>query len=364
MCFLNAKQLTILLKPASGLCQLSCRYCFYNDLASAGAVVQKIMQSDTVSALIQLVADNLAKDGHVTFAFQGGEPLLAGIDFYRDFFSRVQEANLHASYLFQTNGIALCNKENGNAFIQLFKEHHCLIGLSVDGDRVLHNTNRIDAEGNGTFDLVMDAYKKLTDAGVAVNFLTVLSKKVLSHPTQLYNFYKKSGIKHIQLIPCLPPLDHTDTTETRRRRDLLAPFWIQFYDLWRQDFQNGKPPFEVREFYAILRALQGAPVDSCIFPGKCSPQLIVESDGSLYPCDFYVLPQYCTGSILTDTLEDTLRSPGMLRFAKENPPLPTQCQQCAYKGLCNGGCRRMRHIWHPDWDDCPMKLFLNHICNY
>lgn len=360
---MNAKQLTVLLKPASGLCQLSCRYCFYNDLASAGAVAQNLMQPGTVTALIKLVTNNVAKDGHVIFAFQGGEPLLAGIDFYKDFFSRVTEAGLRASYLFQTNGIALCTPESGDAFVQLFKEHPCLIGLSVDGDRILHDANRVDHKGSGTFDSVMCAYKKLVAAHIEINFLTVLSKKVLSHPKQLYNFYKKSGIKHVQLIPCLPPLNETDRTETRQRRDLLAPFWIQFFDLWRQDFKNGSPPFEVREFYAIHRALQGFAVDTCIFPGKCSPQLIVEADGSLYPCDFYVLPQYRTGSVLTDTLEDTLQSAGMLRFAKENPPLPIQCQHCAYKGLCNGGCRRMRHIWRPDWDDCPMKLFLNHICN-
>ena len=360
---MKVKQLTVLLKPASGLCQLACRYCFYNNLASAGAVSQNFMQSDTVSALINLVSNHLDKNGRVTFAFQGGEPLLAGIDFYKDFFTRVQEAGLHANYLFQTNGVALCTPDKEDAFIQLFKEYRCLIGLSIDGDRVLHDANRIDRKGNGTFDLVMQAYKKLAAAGIEVNFLTVLSKKVLAHPKQLYNFYKKSGIQHVQLIPCLPPLNEVNTEETRGRRDLLAPFWIQFYDLWRQDFQNGKPPFEVREFYAILRAFQGMATDTCIFPGKCSPQLIVEADGSLYPCDFYVLPQYRTGSVLTDTLEDTLRAEGMLRFAKDNPPLPTQCQHCAYKGLCNGGCRRMRHILHPDWDDCPMKLFLNHICN-
>ena len=362
--FLNTKHLTVLLKPASGLCQLACRYCFYKDLGAAGAVTQNVMQPGTVDALIKLVADNLAKDGHVTFAFQGGEPLLAGVEFYKKIFSRVQEAGLDATYLFQTNGICLCTSESGDTFIQLFKEHHCIIGLSVDGDRILHDANRVDAKGNGTFDLVMQAYKKMTNVGIEVNFLTVLSKKVLSHPKQLYNFYKKSGIKYVQLIPCLPPLNETNQESTRARRDLLAPFWIQFYDLWRQDFQNGRPPFEVREFYAIFRALQGNPTDTCIFPGKCSPQLIVEADGSLYPCDFYVLPQYRTGSVFTDTLEDTLHAEGMLRFAKEIPPLPIQCQRCAYKGLCSGGCRRMRHIWHPDWDDCPMKLFLNHICNY
>lgn len=361
---MKAQQLTVLLKPASGLCQLSCRYCFYKELAQTGTASLKIMQPETVKALISRIVDSLQEGGQVTFAFQGGEPLLAGIDFYKNFFTCVEDAGIRATYLFQTNGLALCAPGTGDAFVQLLKERRCLVGLSVDGDRILHDANRIDATGAGTFDFVMQAYKKLRHAGVDVNFLTVLSKKVLSHPKQLYNFYKKAGIKHVQLIPCLPPLNEIDETETRKRRDLLAPFWIRFYDLWRQDFQNGKPPFEVREFHAILRALQGLAADTCIFPGKCSPQLIVEADGSLYPCDFYVLPQYRTGSVLTDTLEDTLRSSGMLRFAKDNPPLPTQCKHCIYKGLCSGGCRRMRHIWHPDWDDCPMKLFLDHIRRY
>jgi len=198
---------------------------------------------------------------------------------------------------------------------------------------------------------------KLVSAGIEVNFLTVLSEAVLSHPEQLYDFYKSSGIKYVQLIPCLPPIQE----KTNPIRDLLAPFWIKFHDMWRRDFVNNIPPFEVREFTAIYRGLAGIPVDTCIFPGKCSPQLIVEADGSLYPCDFYVLPQYCTGSILTDTLEDTLHSEGMMRFAKDNPPLPVQCLNCTYMRICKGGCRRMRSSWYPELGNCPMKLFLDHI---
>lgn len=354
---MKAKQLTVLIKPASGLCQLSCRYCFYRDLIQFGDAPLKIMKPEIVSELIYKVADSLDTNGHVIFAFQGGEPLLAGVDFYKQFFTKVRHAKLHATYLFQTNGVALCTPTVGDAFIQLFKENNCLVGLSVDGEKNTHDANRVTPEGEGTFDCVMQAYKKLVSAGIEVNFLTVLSEAVLSHPEQLYVFYKNSGIKYVQLIPCLPPIQE----KTNPIRDLLAPFWIKFHDMWRKDFVNNIPPFEVREFTAIYRGLAGIPVDTCIFPGKCSPQLIVEADGSLYPCDFYVLPQYCTGSILTDTLEDTLHSEGMIRFAKDNPPLPVQCLNCTYMRICKGGCRRMRSSWHPELGNCPMKLFLDHI---
>ena len=317
-----------------------------------------------MSALISTVADSLDVNGHVIFAFQGGEPLLAGVEFYKQFFAKVRHASLHATYLFQTNGISLCKQDVGDEFIQLFKENNCLIGLSVDGDKNLHDANRVTPEGEGTFEKVMDAYRKLLIAGIEVNFLTVLSESTLSAPNALYDFYKKSGIKYVQLIPCLPALedDLQPSADTIHRRDLLAPFWIKFYDLWFEEtLANGRPPFEVREFAAIHRGLRGEPVDTCIFPGKCSPQLIVEADGSLYPCDFYVLPQYCTGSILTDTLEYTLRSQGLMRFAKDNPPLPVQCLKCTYTRICKGGCRRMRSSWHPELGNCPMKLFLDHI---
>ncbi len=318
------------------------------------------MQPEVADGLIKKVGETLAPGQQVNFAFQGGEPLLAGPDFYVSFFEKVKKANIKATYLFQTNGIALTS-EKCEEYLKLFKENNCLIGLSVDGQRKMHDATRIDHNGSGTYDTVMQAYKLLKNANIEVNFLTVLSKAVLTHPKLLYDFYRNSGIKYVQLIPCLPPLNETERKDNKYSM-LLAAFWIQFYDLWKKDFLSGKSYFEVREFSAILSGLSGKRVETCIFPGKCSPQLVVEADGSTYPCDFYVLPQYRTGSVLSDSLEDTLRSVNMLRFAKDNPPLQSQCLKCRYSVLCKGGCRRMRQLWQSDPENCAMRLFLDHIC--
>lgn len=355
--------LTILIKPVSGLCQLFCKYCFYRELAEQNDTGIQLMQPEVVSGLIKRISGSVEKNQKVTFAFQGGEPLLAGPDFYESFFDAVKEANISANYLFQTNGIELTS-ENGEAYINLFQNNNCLIGLSVDGPRKTHDANRIDINRKGTYDTVMQAYVKLRSANIKVNFLTVLSEAVLKHPESLYAFYKNSDIKYVQLIPCLPSLKNEDRAGLKYYNELLTLFWIKFYDLWKQDYLAGNCCFEVREFSSILNGLSGRIVESCIFPGKCSPQLVVEADGSTYPCDFYVLPQYRTGSVLTDSIEDTLRSDNMLSFAKENPPLGPQCTQCRYRSLCKGGCRRMRQLWQSDPEHCSMRTFLDHVCGY
>ncbi len=226
----------------------------------------------------------------------------------------------------------------------------------------MHDENRVDRNNSGTFDRVMLAYKKLREANIEVNFLTVLSKTVLTHPKDLYSFYNNTGIKYVQLIPCLPSIDEVEGKGKSQYCALLSSFWIQFYDLWKKDYLNGTCRFEIREFSSILNGLSGKRVETCIFPGKCSPQLVIEADGSTYPCDFYVLPKYRTGSVFTDSLEDTLGSANMLKFAKDNPPLQPQCLQCRYCGLCKGGCRRMRQLWQNDSKNCAMRLFLDHTC--
>lgn len=359
-CFLKVNRLTVLVKPASGLCQMSCKYCFYKEMKSCGAQPGMIMTKTVVDSLILMIKARLSPTGIVTIAFQGGEPLLAGIEFYNYFFNAVLIHNINAQYIFQTNGICISDDINGEKWIDLFKKYNCIIGLSVDGDASSHNTNRIFNNGAPTHTLVMKAYRRMIDAGICVNFLTVLSKSVLNSPSKLYNFYKRSNVEYVQLIPCLPPIGENDTID----RDILADFLMNFYNYWIDDYRkNSCPPFEVREFSAIINALQGNISDPCVFSGKCNAQLVIESDGSIYPCDFYVLPEYCTGNVIDTSIDDTLCSSGIKKFITDKPKLADQCKACRYLSACNGGCRRMQDVWRPDIDGCPMKKFINHILN-
>ena len=346
------RELCVMIKPASGLCQMACEYCFYHDLLEYGAPSNVLMSRETARQLIARVKESGATRVH--FAFQGGEPLLWGQEHFDDFFSDVKDAGIDATYAVQTNG--LCIDE---VYASLFAEHDVLVGISLDGDRALHDYARKTPDGKGTHERVMRGIELLKKHGVRYNVLTVISANTSRHPAQLYRYYKKLGVSHVQLIPCLPPLGEDKDCRYAPTPEALGQFLGGFYRLWREDFKAGKPPFAVREFDQVLATLQGS-ARHCGARGFCTPQLIVESDGSTYPCDFYVLPDYCTGNVHTHTIAETLQSEGMQQFVKEHPAAPAICRSCRYLGVCGGGCRRMRDVVLSD-TACAMKNLYSYI---
>lgn len=341
------RELTVMIKPVSGLCQMACEYCFYHDLLEYGAPANTLMSRKTARQLIARVKESGAARVH--FAFQGGEPLLWGQEHFREFFDRVNDAGLDATYAVQTNGLALTDPGYGS----LFAEHDVLVGLSLDGDAVLHDAARRTPDGKGTHARVMASLAALRKHGIRHNILTVITSRVAAHPTQLYKFYKRIGTSHVQLIPCLPPLERACASVHVPDVSALGRFYTAFYRLWREDFRDGKPPFAVREFAQALATLQGRG-GFCGACGYCTPQLIVEADGSLYPCDFYVLPAYCTGSLHTHTLAQTLQGEGMACFVKDHPAAPDLCRSCRFLAVCGGGCRRIRDVVLSD-TDCALR---------
>ncbi len=347
------KELTVMIKPASGLCQMACEYCFYHDIAEYGAPANTFMTLRTARQLIARVVESGARRVH--FAFQGGEPLLWGQEHFDDFFDDVKAAGLDATYAVQTNGLALTDP----VYCRIFAEHDVLIGLSVDGDAALHDAARKTPDGKGTHARVMESLSALKKHGIRHNILTVVTSRVAAHPAQLYKFYKKIGASHVQLIPCLPPMECADTLGHTPDAAALGRFYTAFYRLWREDFKGGKPPFSVREFDQALATLQGLG-GFCGACGYCTPQLIVEADGSIYPCDFYVMPKYCTGNVYTHSIEQTLHSEGMDCFVKEHPSAPTLCRSCRFLSVCGGGCRRMRDVILSN-TDCAMHALYTYM---
>ncbi len=341
------RELTVMIKPSSGLCQMACDYCFYHDLLEYGAPANTWMSLRTARQLIARVVESGAQRVH--FAFQGGEPLLWGQEHFDDFFEDVKDAGLDATYAVQTNGLVLTDP----TYCSIFAENDVLIGLSVDGDAAMHDAARKTPDGKGTHAQVMDALAALKKYGIRHNILTVITARIAAHPARLYKFYKKIGATHVQLIPCLPPMERSGGCKHSPDAKLLGSFYVAFYRLWREDFKNGQPPFAVREFDQALATLQGRG-GHCGAQGFCTPQLIVEADGSTYPCDFFVLPEYCTGNVHTHTIAQTLHSEGMACFVKDHPAAPALCRSCRYLSVCGGGCRRMRDIVLNE-TDCAMR---------
>ena len=331
--------LSILLKPASSGCNLRCAYCFYADEASVRAVPNYGLMSKEVShTLIDKAAG--AAEGSVTFLFQGGEPTLAGLEFYRDFVSRAQSTfprRLTAQYAIQTNGTLLDEE-----WCRFFREHRFLVGLSLDGNRACHDRFRRDGAGKGTYDQVLRAARLLDRAGVEYNVLTVVTGYLAKHIQSVFAALCKGGFRFQQYIPCLDPLEAERGGESYS----LSPkeyeeFLKNLFDLWFRELEQGRY-WSVRYFDNLVWMLRGHAPEQCSMRGCCSLQYLVVADGSVYPCDFYGLDQYRLGNILEHAWDELDQTREEIGFIEESRHVPERCKGCQWYPLCRNGCRRDR----------------------
>ena len=321
-----------LIKPASSLCDMRCRYCFYCDEAARRE--QKsygMMRPETARAVVDRVFACLSPRAHVNFAFQGGEPTLAGLEFFRDFVAYAEAANssnFRLAWSIQTNGLSI--DEEWAAF---FAQKHFLVGLSLDASGEFHDQNRLDATGRGTFSRVMRARRALLRAGVPVNVLTVVTRQMASHPRAVFQALQKNAIDYVQLIPCLSPLDGALAPHDLRPKD-YASFMKDFFTQWCMSLRAGGQRMHVRYFDNLISLARGGECEQCGAAGQCTPQFVVEGDGSIFPCDFYALDEFCLGNVHTHSVEDTLQSEGMRRFAQDFAPRSEMCASCEVFALC------------------------------
>ncbi len=329
--------LNVLIKPASSKCNMRCRYCFYADEAKKRDTADYgLMRLDTAEILVRKALSYA--DGSCVFGFQGGEPTLWGLDNFRTFMDLVQKydtGRAKITFTLQTNGLLLDEE-----WAHFLKEHNFLIGLSLDGDRLTHDLNRVDAKGNGTFSRVISAAHLLKKCDAAFNILTVVNSRVARRAETIYHFYQKNGLLYQQYIPCLNPLFEPQETQVwSLTTQAYGSFLIQLFDLWYRDRAQGKFVY-IHYFESLLGMLQGYAPASCGMTGFCSAQNVIEADGSVYPCDFYALDEYRLGNVHTDEFADfeARRKP----FLEASLAGLEKCRTCRHGYLCRGGCRRDR----------------------
>jgi len=328
---------SLLIKPVSGQCNLRCRYCFYHDVAGRRALPSHGRMSP--ETLERLVSQALAlAEGACTFAFQGGEPTLAGLPFYETLLSlesRYNTQGVTIHHAIQTNGLLV-----DEAYAAFFARHGFLVGLSLDGGRALHDDMRVDAQGKGTFDRVMRAAELLDRQGADYNILCVVSRSVARHGGQVYDFLKKQGHRLLQFIPCLDDFDgaaHPHSLTPQRYTLFLKTVFDRYY----RDFLAGEY-VSVRLFDNYVGMLMGRPPECCGMSGVCSVTAVVEADGEVYPCDFYGLDEYRLGNIHTHALGELLTGERARQFVAESLYRDPKCARCRWFPLCRGGCRRLR----------------------
>jgi uncharacterized protein len=358
----------VMTKPIGPICNLDCKYCFYLEKENLYPGTEDFRMKDDV--LVQYVRSYIERQDvpEISFAWQGGEPTMMGLGFFRRVVELQQQfANgKTVTNAFQTNGILL-NDEWG-AFLH---EHQFLIGLSMDGPRELHDHYRVDKGGQPTFDRVMAAWDILKKHKVEHNILTVVNRHNSRHPLDVYRFLRKHGAQFMQFIPLVERVGHGEmlaappqspdgeppspVTPWSVESKQWGEFQIAIFDEWiRRDV--GK--VFVMAFENHLGTWMGLPASLCVFAEHCGTALAMEHNGDLYSCDHYVYPEFKLGNIMSAPLDELVYSPSQVKFGRDKADLlPKYCRQCDVRFACNGECPKHRFIKTPDGEDG-----LNYLC--
>ncbi len=294
------------------------------------------MTEEMLETLVRQAMENAER--RVSFAFQGGEPMVRGLPFYRRLIELEQKyarPGVLLEHSIQTNGTLITPE-----WAAFFRENNFLVGVSMDGTRELHNANRIDTKGKGSWDPIVKNLQLLQRNQVEVNLLCVVTAQVARRAQAVYQSLKKLGVRYLQFIPCLDPME-----EARGGRaysltpEKYGQFLCTLFDQWYQDWANGDY-VSIRFFDDYVHLLTGQPAGTCATAGHCGQYFVVEGDGSVYPCDFFVLDELCMGRLGEQSLAQLAQSPIAAQFCAQGRGAPNDCAGCRWLRLCNGGCRR------------------------
>ena len=377
----------IMAKAIGPICNLDCKYCFYLEKEQFYPENEKWKMSD--EKLETFIRDYIAAQpgNEVSFAFQGGEPTLLGVNYFRKVveFQKKHANGKKIETAFQTNG-TLLNDEWG----EFLAENNFLVGLSIDGPEDLHNANRVDKKGGDSYKDVIRGLNVLRKHKVEFNTLTCVNSVTVQHPVRIYKFLKSIGSKFLQFIPIVerevdtaaaklgldfaePPklTEAPATKENPRMSEFAVPaeaygdFLIKIFNEWiKRDV--GKT--YVQLFDVALGKWLKLPGGLCYFAETCGRALAMEHDGDVYTCDHYVYPKYKLGNLMNTSLAQLADSPMAKEFGDaKRDTLPKYCRECSVRFACNGECPKHRFTWTPDGEWglnylCPAyKKFFNHI---
>jgi uncharacterized protein len=367
-------------KPVGPICNLNCTYCFYLDKDRFYGKRQYRMSDQVLEEYIKQYIQ-ASQVPAVSFAWQGGEPTLLGVEFFR---KAVELQKKYAdgkqiSNAFQTNGTLLDDQWG-----EFLSKEQFLIGLSIDGPKELHDHYRVSKGGKGSFDQVLRGLDVLHRHNVEYNTLTVVNDVNVRKPMDVYDCLKGIGSKHWQFIPIVERLENADN------RQVIAPppeetghdeaypvsawsaaprlygqFMASIFDRW---YQKDIGQIFIQTFENTLAPYMGVRPGVCVYSETCGEALIIEHNGDVYSCDHYVFPQYKLGNILEKPLAEMVESQFQLKFGcDKRDQLPRDCKQCKWLHLCHGGCPKDRFAKDLEGTHrlnylCPgFKVFYNHI---
>lgn len=349
----------IMLKPRGAICNLDCKYCYFlsKEMMYPGSrfrMADELLESYTRQYI------EAQRVPEVTFAWQGGEPTLMGLDFFKravELQQQYRKPGMRIHNAFQTNGVLL-----DDAWCRFFHQHNFLIGLSVDGPKHLHDAYRVDKGGRPTFDRVMAGLALLKKHRVEFNILTTVHAANVEHGVEVYRCLRDEiGTQFMQFIPIVERANETgyqegdQVTERSLTGEQYGRFLISIFDEWvRRDVGR----VFVQIFDVALAAWAGERPGLCIFEETCGLALAMEHNGDLFACDHFVEPNYRLGNIQEIPLLDMVASAEQRQFGLDKrDKLPRYCRECEVRFVCNGGCPKDRFIHTPDGE-----AGLNYLC--
>jgi uncharacterized protein len=336
---------SLLIKPASAICNLDCTYCFYLDREADPykALPGRRMTAETLDRLV---------DGYLAysypnsiFAFQGGEPTLAGLKFFQrlaELQHQYSRAGQQIGNALQTNGVLL-----DSHWCDLFLSQNWLLGVSLDGPEDINDRYRVGKQGKGTWKRVVQSIELLQKRKVSFNILCVLSQANVDRPKELYRFFRRLGVDHVQFIP-LAEFDgrgHPQPFTITPRQ--YGRFLCDLFDLWWPDRRT----VTIRFFDNVAEALAGRKPGSCTMHETCDSYVVVEYNGDVYPCDFFVQNEWKLGNVLADSWPDIARRSRRYEFATKKTLDHPECRVCEYQSICHGGCPKFRHGPNETFED-------------
>ncbi len=371
----------IMTKPIGPICNLDCKYCFY--LEKEAMYEQEARKAQPSWQMPEEVLDAYVRQyieqqeiPEISFAWQGGEPTLLGVRFFRHVveLQRKYAGGKRIVNALQTNG-TLLDAEWG----EFLAENGFLVGLSIDGPRDLHDVYRVDKQGRPTFDAVMRGLETLKAHRVEFNTLTVVNRRNAREPERVYRFLKEIGSGFMQFIPLVeresagpisspsgliqidlaPPAREgaakAPVTEWSVRSEEWGSFLTTIFDAWvRADVGR----VFVQQFDVALGIWSGAGASLCVFGETCGKALAIEHNGDIYSCDHYVYPDYRLGNIRDVALVEAVHSPQQIAFGNDKrDSLPRYCRECEVRFACNGECPKHRFLRTPDGE-----YGLNYLC--
>ncbi len=357
----------VMAKPVGALCNLDCSYCYYTEKSRLYRRRRFEMDLDLLKRFVrEYIACQPTPD--VLFTWHGGEPLLRGLDFYKQAleFQKKYAAGRNIDNCIQTNGLLL-----NDEWCRFLKENNFLVGISIDGPEHIHDKYRLERGGRaGSFARVMYAIGLLQKYDIPFNTLSVVSDYSVRFPEEIYGFFKSIGSRYMQFSPIverwgirpdglelLSIADYSNLEVTSWSVPALAygEFYCRIFDEW---IKNDVGSYFVQLFDATLAGMVGEQPGVCLYARSCGHAAAMEANGDVYSCDHFVFPEYKLGNLKKDRLVSMMLSKDQMTFGTDKyDTLPTQCRECKYLRLCNGECPKNRIAF-----TAAGEIGLNYLC--